>query len=77
MSIRSSIRFMQKEQMKEAGFEKLCKPNRYDGVNQCYRSAFAMHWKDFPDMKAIPIILKRKPRHTRRNLNARKAAMAQ
>lgn len=74
MSRRSSIRFMQKEQMKEAGFEKLCKP-RYDSVNQCYRSTFAMHWKDFPNMDIVPLIKKHKPKHTKRNLG--RMAMAQ
>lgn len=67
MSRRSSIRFMQKEQMKTAGLEKICKP-RYDSVNECYRSTFAMHWKDFPDMSNVPLIKKHRTKHTKRNL---------
>lgn len=72
MSQRSSVRFIQKERMKQAGLTKICKPDTYDGVNECYRSKFAMHWRTFPNMTDIPFIRKNKPKYTKRNLNTGK-----
>lgn len=76
MSDRSAFRFIQKEQMKAAGLEKICKPNRWDGINERYRSSFAMHWRNFPDMGTVPIIPKHRMKHTKRNLNIKRRAMA-
>lgn len=73
MSRRSSIRFMQKEQMKNADFKKICKPTHYDSESRCYRSLFAMHWRNFPDMRIISVVRHYEPKHTKRNL---KGAMA-
>lgn len=68
MSRRSSIRFMQKEQMKKAGLEKICKPIHYDHQSECYRSSFAMHWRNFPDMNVISVVKRIVQKHTKRNL---------
>ena len=65
---RKERRFIQKERMRAAGISNLCKP-RYDGVNECYHSPFAMYWRSFPKMD-ISIVHKSKPRRTKRNLKA-------
>lgn len=73
MSRRSSIRFMQKEQMKLAGLEKICKPIRWDGESKRYRSTFAMHWRNFPDMGIISVVKQHVAKHTKRNLKGARA----
>ncbi len=75
MANRKEIRFMQKERMKHDGMRKVCDPKNYDSVNESYRSFFAMHWRNYPNLDIVPIVKKRRTKHTPRNLNVRKAAI--
>ena len=88
MANRKERRFIVKEMMRQSsvknrkGFgytalSQICKPKHYDGVNEQYRSFFAMHWRNFPNLDIIPIVQKKHSKHTKRNLNVkRKEAMA-
>ena len=77
MANRKERRFIQKERMKNAGCKRINDPSHYDGVNEQYRSFFAMHWRYFPKLDIVPIIKKHEIKHTKRNLRVkRKEAMA-
>lgn len=71
---RKEIRFIQKEQMRRAGIGNLCKPNVWDGVNECYRSKFAMYWRTFPKMD-ISVLKRNEPMYTKRNLKGKGVAV--
>lgn len=62
-SCRKEVRFMQKERMRKAGHTRICDPHNWDGVNERYRSFFAMHWRAFPNLRDVTILPKKKGAH--------------
>ena len=78
MANRKEKRFIQKELMKkdrQLELKKICSPRYYDGINECYRSFFAMHWRNYPNLDIVPMIKKRQVKHTKRNLGVKRKEM--
>lgn len=60
MANRKERRFIQKERMKGDGVKRICDPSHYDSVNECHRSFFAMHWRNYPNLDIVPILRKKR-----------------
>ena len=76
MADRKERRFIQKERMRKAGLTQICSKKNYDSVNETYRSFFAMHWRNYPNLDIVPILKKKESPHTKRNLNVKRRSEA-